>query len=177
MALYQKIYAANLTEAVTVVQEYPAWWPNDFITSTQPDAKGLERSRRQPRLAYSFQGPQSLPHAVWQNDLVTTQYLDIPSSGYVQSMPFNARQPPGNNSSAKRDFEGCAVHYDANKENQKGTHAGVMHVHLAADHECAGRELQSFRADDCTMHVLKLSVQRRQQGKALEAEAASASHV
>ena len=141
------------------MQEYPAWWPNDFMTSGQPAAKDNKPQRQPPRLAYSLQGKQNEQDVPWQNDLVTVQYLDVPSSGYAQATPCSTREPQG---SAGPANQGCAMHHDANKENRRGTHAGIVHTWLAACQEHTGRTWQSVCAAEWLvwhMHNVRTQLQ------------------
>ncbi|KXZ43389.1 hypothetical protein GPECTOR_92g612 [Gonium pectorale] len=73
---------------------YPAWWGDgaEWSSDGEGAAPGRSRSaprpgRRPPRLAYSVQLEPGQP--IWQNDLVTARYLDVPSSGYSR-----AHSPP-----------------------------------------------------------------------------------
>ncbi|GFR42107.1 hypothetical protein Agub_g2950 [Astrephomene gubernaculifera] len=71
--------------------QYPSWWgdgqqrrsrDDDRQQSPGPRSRSASRAdhRRPPRLAYSVQLEPGQP--IWQNDLVTSRYLDMPSSGY-----------------------------------------------------------------------------------------------
>ena len=67
----------------------PDWWPNDAVTEMLN--KGVfekvekKKKRAPPRMAYSVpEEPEAKPDhtTVVDNDLVTTEYLSVPSSGY-----------------------------------------------------------------------------------------------
>ncbi|KAK9843145.1 hypothetical protein WJX74_007654 [Apatococcus lobatus] len=86
---------ASLNEAAIPSHEaiYPDWWGDSAAFSDQtgagrPQPAGQRRavtgSRTQPRLAYSVLQEQE-PPLLHHDDLVTAQYIQVPSSGYGQN--------------------------------------------------------------------------------------------
>ncbi|GIL77115.1 hypothetical protein Vretimale_3206 [Volvox reticuliferus] len=88
--------------------EYPSWWGDgeDWRSGNSssgggggagaPGSPGRDGARarsaprpgrRPPRLAYSVQLEPQASHGqpIWRNDLVTSRYLDVPSSGYARA--------------------------------------------------------------------------------------------
>lgn len=115
-----------------LLQEYPAWWPNDFANVRNSPPKGSQSvpARGPTRLANSMQSAQPNTAPLWSNDLVTTQYLNVPSSGYAnQATNSNATLPrhevsskPGLNS---RSPASRHVASDVNKENTGSCHKWI----------------------------------------------------
>ena len=70
------------------------------------------------------------------NDLITTNYLEVPSSGYgVQHTAQPARRPPvWEQSEGKHVSTPCDAQLESGKENQAGMHH--VHLKLVAQHMC-----------------------------------------
>ena len=65
------------------LQIYPSWWGEHQNQLASQHDKGPEQQPRPPpRLAYSLHQKPKGGLPLHSNDLITTEYLDVPSSGY-----------------------------------------------------------------------------------------------
>ena len=109
-----------------LLQEYPAWWPNDYSTDDQSPRKDSQQkaARQPPQVSYAAQNMQPSSIPLRSNDLVTTQYLDVPSSGYPQR---DAHKGKLQNGAGSTDEPCCSTTaaYPVQMEGNKENHAGA----------------------------------------------------
>lgn len=108
-----------------LLQEYPAWWPNDCSTDDQSPCKDSQQKavRQPPQVVYSAQNMQPSSVPLRSNDLITTQYMDVPSSGYAQSDALKGKLQRCGGSSVEPCCSTAAadpVQIEGNKENRAG---------------------------------------------------------
>ena len=106
---------------------------------SQPPKVPEQQPRPPPRLAYSMQHEVKGDPPLYNNDLITTNYLEVPSSGYgVQSTAQPARPALVWEQSEGKDVSTLC---DAQLESGKENHAG-MHLKLVAQHMCQQLAIQ-----------------------------------
>ena len=114
---------------LSIPQEYPAWWPSDLSHVQKQSCKGPQpiAARQPPRLAYSIVESHADSAPFWSDDLVTNQYLDVPSSGCVNNSTFSGRSVTADQRDqdiarpSSESMKAYTAQRGAGKENKKGT--------------------------------------------------------
>lgn len=69
---------------------YPDWWGHEVFVP--PPRKAKRPPRAPPRLAYSVPREDPRARQLYEDDLVTAEYLGVPGSGYGQRAPAPRQQ-------------------------------------------------------------------------------------
>ena len=102
----------------------------------QPPKGPEQQPRPPPRLAYSMQQEVRGDPPLHRNDLITTDYLEVPSSGYcAQHSAQPARRALVWEQSEGKDVSTlCDAQLESAKENYSGMH--LVCLDLLAQHSC-----------------------------------------
>ncbi|KAL0018426.1 hypothetical protein WJX77_003086 [Trebouxia sp. C0004] len=102
---------------------YPSWWGEHSMQPPSQPSKGPEQQPRPPpRLAYSMQQEVREEPPLHSDDLITTNYLEVPSSGYcAQHRAQPARRTLVWEESGGKDVStSCDAQLESGKENHAG---------------------------------------------------------
>ncbi len=162
---------------VTACQIYPSWWGEHPTQPPCQPVKGPEQQPRPPpRLAYSMQQGVKGDPPLHSNDLITTNYLEVPSSGYgVHHTAQPARRALVWEQSEGKDVSTpCDAQLESGKENHAGMH--LVHLELVAQQMLWQLAIQ-LAIDQCFCGPGSFSATSKQLGFAYRVATISPLHI